>query len=97
MRFRTRRLAVLLVLSVITGGLTLAGDLHPAEAVPNPVATNRATYQAFGRVFPDPQGCLSQDTNGDDVNDIVAPGASPWAKGTCASRSSCSTRSSSTV
>ncbi|MEY2426408.1 MAG: hypothetical protein QOI61_1980, partial [Actinomycetota bacterium] len=40
----------------------------PALAIPS--ATNDTTYAAYGRVFPDPQGC----TKG-------APGSSPWAKG----------------
>ncbi len=81
MPIHVRRIAILLVLTVLTGGLSLVQDRQRADAVPNPVATNRATYQLYGRVFPDPQGCLSQDTDADDVNDIVAPGASPWAKG----------------
>jgi zinc carboxypeptidase len=77
---RVRRTATALALVLAAGLLTTKASL-PASAVPNPVATNEATYQAYGRVFPDPQGCLSHDTDGDDVNDVVAPGASPWAKG----------------
>ncbi len=41
---------------------------RPALAIP--AATNDASYNAYGRVFPDPQGC----TKG-------TPGNSPWAKG----------------
>ena len=40
----------------------------PAAALP--VATGNQAYAAYGRVFPDPQGC----TKG-------TPGSSPWAKG----------------
>jgi len=53
----------------------------PVAAYPNPVATSDAEYLAYGRVFPDPHGCLVQDTDGDGANDVVPPGASPWAKG----------------
>src|SRR5262245_6304878 len=76
-----RRLAGLLVLTVLAGGLAISRRPEIANAVPNPIATNAATYQLYGRVFPDPQGCLSRDTDGDDVKDVVAPAASPWAKG----------------
>ncbi|HEX9696984.1 MAG TPA: hypothetical protein VGB64_11825 [Actinomycetota bacterium] len=51
--------------------VTSAGVLAPlptARAVP--VAADDALYQAYGRVFPDPHGCLRG-----------MPGASPWAKG----------------
>jgi hypothetical protein len=60
---------------------SLFGTVQPAIALPNPVATNDAEYLAYGRVFSDPQGCLVTDTDGDEVNDVVPPGASPWAKG----------------
>jgi hypothetical protein len=56
-------------------------DYGKASAVPNPVATDAATYALYGRAFPDPHGCLSEDTNGDGANDVVAPASSPWAKG----------------
>src|SRR5687767_7260192 len=65
-------LAALLALSLPAANVT---------ALPNPVATNDAEYTAFGRVFSDPHGCLSHDTNTDGVNDVVPPGTSPWAKG----------------
>jgi hypothetical protein len=57
-------LAVLLALAL------LAGPAATPRAAAIPVATNDTTYGAFGRVFPDPQGC----TKG-------TPGSSPWAKG----------------
>ena len=53
----------------------------PVAAYPNAVATTDAEYLAYGRVFSDPQGCLVTDTDGDEVNDVVPPGVSPWAKG----------------
>jgi hypothetical protein len=53
----------------------------PVFAYPNPVATTDAEYLAYGRVFSDPHGCLVTDTDGDEVNDVVPPGVSPWAKG----------------
>ena len=74
------RRATVALLVVFSASLVVA-DGDRATAVPNPVATNDATYELYGRVFPDPQGCLSHDTDGDEVNDVVAPGASPWAKG----------------
>ena len=80
MRRNKTRLARFVVVAVAAAILPLA-NRAPVGAVLNPVATNEATYQAFGRVFPDPHGCLSHDTDGDDVNDVVAPNASPWAKG----------------
>jgi hypothetical protein len=59
---------VLLSLFLLSTSLGIA--TNEAVAVPNPVATTDAEYLAYGRVFPDPQGC----TNG-------APGTSPYAKG----------------
>ena len=53
----------------------------PVFAYPNAVATTDAEYLAYGRVFSDPQGCLGADTDGDEINDVVPPGVSPWAKG----------------
>lgn len=42
----------------------------PTAASAFPVANDKASYAAFGRAFPDPQGCLDG-----------APETSPWAKG----------------
>lgn len=64
-----RRGAVLLALLTLVASLsTLGPGTQRAAAVP--VANNDTTYNAFGRVFPDPQGCLKGQA-----------GASPWAKG----------------
>ncbi len=64
-----RGLAVLIALTALLAWLSPVGPgVHRATAFP--VATSDATYGAFGRVFPDPQGC----TKG-------TPGSSPWAKG----------------
>lgn len=41
-----------------------------SPALATPVATDDAAYQAFGRAFPDPHGCVAG-----------APATSPWAKG----------------
>lgn len=60
---------------------SLFAFVPPVLAYPNPVATTDAEYLAYGRVFSDPQGCLVADTDGDEVNDVVPPGVSPWAKG----------------
>jgi zinc carboxypeptidase len=79
MRFRIRAAALVAVMLAAT----LAAVLPQASAVPNLVATDEASYQAFGRVFPDPHGCLAfgvPDTNGDGVKD-TPKGVSPWAKG----------------
>jgi len=65
---------------VLVAGLAL-GAAGPVQAYPDPVATSDAEYQAFGRVFSDPQGCLVKDSDGDGANDVVPPGVSPWAKG----------------
>ena len=46
-----------------------------AIAVPNPVALTPADYLAYGRVFPDPQGCGQNPPGFDPV------AISPWAKG----------------
>ncbi len=79
MRLRRSLLMPLLALAVVP----LAGVPQGAIATPNPVATDEPSYQALGRVFPDPHGCLAAgvpDTNGDGVKD-TPPGVSPWAKG----------------
>lgn len=46
-----------------------------ATAGPTPVADNEAEYLAYGRVFPDPHGCLNQPPA------PAPPGVSPFAKG----------------
>ncbi|HYP23012.1 MAG TPA: M14 family metallopeptidase [Actinomycetota bacterium] len=82
MSARARLSAAVLVLSLVA---TLVAAIVPREAmaVPNPVATDEPTYQLFGRVFPDPQGCLAHDVPDEDVNGIkdTPKGVSPWAKG----------------
>ncbi len=82
METRSRRLSPVLAALLIVAQVGLALATSPAEDKP-PVATDEATYAAYGRVFPDPHGCLSADTTipPDDINDVVAPGSSPWAKG----------------
>lgn len=64
MRNLTTAVAVLALL----GGL---GALPVTEITrPSPVASDPVTYELYGRVFPDPQGCLPD-----------GPGVSPWRKG----------------
>ncbi|MEA2516989.1 MAG: hypothetical protein QOG16_827, partial [Actinomycetota bacterium] len=82
LRARLRLISPLLCLAIVAGVLPLTGT-NLALALPNPVATDEPTYQAFGRVFPDPQGCLAYgvpDTNSDGIKDTPR-GVSPWAKG----------------
>lgn len=70
---------VLAILATVVPALVSTDAL----AIPNPVATDEPTYQLFGRVFPDPQGCLAHnvgDEDGDGVKD-TPEGVSPWAKG----------------
>ena len=77
-----KRISILLCLGLMAGLPTVGASLS-AHATPNPVATNEGAYQAFGRVFPDPHGCLAYgvpDTNGDGIKDTPR-GVSPWAKG----------------
>jgi hypothetical protein len=77
-----KRISALLALAPLAG-LPSVGGGTAAYATPNPVATNEGTYQAYGRVFPDPHGCLAYgvpDTDGDGVKDTPR-GVSPWAKG----------------
>jgi len=81
MPLRQRIRNAIVLLAVLISAISFVGDGPQAEAVPNPVATDAATYAAYGRVFPDPHGCLSADLDGDEVNDVVAPLTSPWAKG----------------
>ena len=57
------------VLIVCLVGILVLGALG-APALSTPVATDEVQYQAYGRVFPDPQGC-----------EAGQPGASPFAKG----------------
>jgi hypothetical protein len=64
----SRRVILLVgVLALLATGL-VAGISSPVIATP--VATDDGTYQLFGRVFPDPHGCVRGQ-----------PGTSPWAKG----------------
>ena len=76
-----RRSTLSFALAALAASLPIVAGPGPALAIPNPVATDPVTYAAFGRVFSDPQGCLAHDTDGDGVNDVVAPNVSPWAKG----------------
>ena len=63
-----RRILGLLVTCLLLGGTLVVGGAQVSVATP--VATDEATYSIFGRVFPDPHGCVQG-----------APGKSPWAKG----------------
>lgn len=79
---RMRLCSLILVLAALAA---LAPAIAPrsAFAIPNPVATDEPTYRMFGRVFPDPHGCLAYnvpDADGDGVKD-TPKGVSPWAKG----------------
>lgn len=67
-----RRPLVLGLAGALLAGLLVGLPAPPAAATP--VATDEATYQTFGRVFPDPHGCLVQGGQ-------VPPEVSPWAKG----------------
>ena len=81
MRALRRLVAPIVCLALLAGALP--SGITPAIALPNPVATDENTYQAFGRVFPDPQGCLAYgvpDEDGDGIKDTPR-GISPWAKG----------------
>jgi putative cell wall-binding protein len=66
----TRRLSSLLAIVAVLAVATVGQIALPQDAVAVPVATNPQTYQAYGRVFPDPQGC-----------EAGQPGASPFAEG----------------
>lgn len=78
---RRRLLTVLTVLTIVAvpAAGTLPGVSEPVDlrVTTNPVATDEATYQAFARVFSDPQGCLR---NGAGAAGEETP-ISPWAKG----------------
>jgi hypothetical protein len=63
-----RRFAVHFVVLSIVVTLAAAGTARPALA--SPVATDDATYFTYGRVFPDPHGCVKGQ-----------PLKSPYAKG----------------
>jgi len=71
MRFRIRAAALVAVMLAAT----LASLSPQAAAGPTPVASNEAEYLAFGRVFPDPHGCLNQPPA------PTPPNVSPFAKG----------------
>jgi len=71
------------LLVVFLSSVGLSAVTQSAVAVPNPVATSDAEHLAFGRVFPDPQGCLAfgvPDQDGDGIKDTPS-GVSPYAKG----------------
>ena len=83
MAARRRLLPGLVSLVLVVSLLPVYSQLDSASALPNPVATDEPTYQAFGRVFPDPHGCLAYgvpDRDGNGIKD-VDEGISPWAKG----------------
>ena len=79
---RARRLqlavAVLVVATLPAMGVVAAPDpvAEPSAGASTPVAVDETTYQAFGRVFPDPHGCFVQ--GGQPPTDTAI---SPWAKG----------------
>ncbi|HEX2296738.1 MAG TPA: M14 family zinc carboxypeptidase [Actinomycetota bacterium] len=78
-----RRLCSATIVLALVAALAPAIVPSGAYALPNPVATDEPTYQAFGRVFPDPHGCLAHnvpDANEDGIKD-TPKGVSPWAKG----------------
>jgi hypothetical protein len=80
MKLRTSQAMFLIPLMLAVG---MYAAPPPVEAAPNPVATTDAEHLAFGRVFPDPQGCLAfgvPDSDGDGVKD-TPQGVSPFAKG----------------
>jgi hypothetical protein len=64
--FRTLLVPALLL---FVSGTFLVG-IAVGPVVATPVATSEELYQLYGRVFPDPHGCLDG-----------APASSPWAKG----------------
>jgi hypothetical protein len=65
---RRRRRLILPALFLFVASWMFGITASPVVATP--VATNDALYQLYGRVFPDPHGCLDG-----------APTTSPWAKG----------------
>ena len=70
---RSRIKAAAVVATVLAASVSSLAT--QATAGPTFVATNEATYLAFGRVFPDPQGCLNQPPA------PTPPRVSPFAKG----------------
>lgn len=54
----TRRCVPMFAAMAVTLSLLPSAPIG-AKSEPNPVATNETSYQAFARVFPDPQGCLA--------------------------------------
>jgi hypothetical protein len=78
-----RRSRTLLVIVALAASYVPLAVLNPSVAVPNPVATDEPSYQALGRVFSDPHGCMAvgvPDADGDGIKD-TPQGVSPWAKG----------------
>lgn len=71
----SRALALAVALVVALPLIQLPGE--PASGAATPVATDDPTYEAFGRVFPDPHGCF---VHGDTRPPDGSP-TSPWAKG----------------
>src|SRR5687768_10412989 len=70
-----RILVSVAIIGVVVAGLatqsSAADDGESTQAYfTSPVATDDTTYAAYGRVFPDPQGCNQGQ-----------PGYSPWSKG----------------
>lgn len=75
-----RRAAGVLAFSALIGGAFLYST---AAVVATPAGFDDSTLSAFGRVFPDPHGCLAYalvDSDGDGIKD-APEGVSPWAKG----------------
>jgi len=72
---RNRISGALAAALILASLVTLTGD-RPADATP--VASTDATYQACGRVFPDPHAYWPAPTS--------AAGDSPWAKGNASCR-----------
>ncbi len=65
---KRRQVLLLVTLSLVASGLIVGAAAPPVVATP--VAANDELYELYGRVFPDPHGCMSG-----------GPGTSPWAKG----------------
>jgi hypothetical protein len=71
-----RAVAVIVALVVAAVPATAIVQLDaPAPALLNPVATDEVAYQAYGRVWSDPHGCLRE------VAAQTGRVVSPWAKG----------------
>ena len=65
-----RRPLALAAVAAIAATLLVVLPTPAPPAAATPVALDEATYELYGRVFPDPHGCVRG-----------APGTSPWAKG----------------